>query len=112
MAMITSPNGKPDMLNNLMRGLTPQFTDNISVGFNGLPFDLCLYNSVTNSIYLPANRYRTAQWFVVPSGTSFAQLDDYNDIFDHYTTADPGGCPEQVEYDSTTGHIFTDRSPS
>ncbi|HEY6798209.1 MAG TPA: hypothetical protein VI248_26315 [Kineosporiaceae bacterium] len=108
MAMITSPQGKPDMRDNRMRGLTAQFTDDISVGHNGLPFDLCLYDSQN----IAGSQWATMRDLVVPSGTDFAQLDDYNDIFDHYTTADPGQCPHHVLFDSITGYIYSSRQPS
>lgn len=111
MAMITTPEGKPDMNNNHMNGLTAQFTDSISVGYNGLPFDLCLYDSKSTG-GMTSNRWVTQKEFVVPHGGSFAQLDDYNDVFDHYTTANPGSCPHNVVFDYSTGDIFNGRSPS
>jgi hypothetical protein len=106
MAMITSPNGRPDMADNRMRGLTPQFTDDISVGHNGLPFDLCLYDSRNEA---NPEWWTTGKDLAVPSGSDFAQLDDYNDIFDHYTTADPGKCPHNVMFNYTTGAIYAPR---
>lgn len=111
-AMITSVDGKPDMINNTLRGLTPQFTDNISVGYNGLPFDLCLYDTSQDNLRQDQNRWVTKKVMGLPSGGSFAQLADYNDVFDRYTTANPGGCPQYAEFYYDSGKIISDRSPS
>ncbi len=108
---ITTPDGKPDMADNRMMGVTPQFTDDISVGHNGLPFDLCLYDTHTDrpGIRQPGSSSvsRTTKELVVPSGTDFAQLDDYNDVIDRYTTAPPGQCPHDVVFDNRDGHILS-----
>jgi hypothetical protein len=83
-----------------VHGMTAEFTDNISNGWNLLTYDLCLmdtadYKDKDNKYGIESGvplRYSKFV-FVAKIGKSFSQLGDWNDTFDYYTTARDGDCP-------------------
>jgi len=92
-----------------VHGMTAEFTDDISVGWNFLPYDLCLMDTSESLTGTAPNGdpLRTSTFiFVAKSGKSFAQLADWNDKVDYYTTAQKGKCPRGgVTFDANTQEI-------
>jgi hypothetical protein len=90
----TTPYGK-----GKVHGMTEEFTDNVSVGWNLLPsYDLCLmdttfYEDVEGKYDTDADLRSTSFIMVVKPQKAFAQLEDKNDTIDFYSTAPTGKCP-------------------
>jgi len=118
-ALVITPGSGPDLDDvtdwgrGKVHGVTAEFTDNISNGWNLLPYDLCLMDTRdgSDSTYsqdgTKLNNLRTSSWIMVlRSGKSFSQLADWNDKIDYYTTAQPGKCPRGgVVFSSDTQEI-------
>ena len=94
----STPEGK-----GIVHYMPEQFVDNISNGFNGLPYTLCLIDTmpIRNGDTRPPMS-RTVMP-VSPGGT-FTQMDDHNDVWDAYTTTSKG-CPSTIRFNRSDGHI-------
>jgi hypothetical protein len=114
-----NPNGLPDLEEKtpnglgLVRGMSSRFTDNISVGYNGLPVALCLFSTTEvreegrgNKVAVKDERQSEGVIFPVEPEEGFAQLGEYNDTFDWYTTAKPGGCPSYIRFKPSNGYVL------
>jgi hypothetical protein len=97
-ALIITPGSGPDLDDpasyglGRVHGVTAEFTDNISNGWNNLPYDLCLMDTTDYDGYEVSAR-TSSFILVVKPGKSFTQLADWNDKIDYYTTAQKGQCP-------------------
>jgi hypothetical protein len=102
-ALVITPGNDPDLDQETpyglgkVHGMGEEFTDNISVGWNNLPYDLCLMDTrdeQSDSKVGADISLRTSDFvLVVRSGKAFAQLENWNDKIDYYTTAQSGKCP-------------------
>jgi hypothetical protein len=102
-ALVITPGTGPDLDQETpdglgkVHGMGAEFTDNISVGWNNLPYDLCLMDTrdeQSDSKVGADISLRTSDFvLVVRSGKAFAQLENWNDKIDYYTTAQSGKCP-------------------
>jgi hypothetical protein len=77
-----------------VHGMGAEFTDNISVGWNNLPVELCLLDTEE---YANGDKFGTSATLrrakaitVIPPWSQFPSLGEQNDRIDYYTT---GQCP-------------------
>jgi hypothetical protein len=99
-ALVITPGSGPDISDTTpygkgkVHGLTEEFTDNISNGWNHLSYDLCLMDTALYDDESFDYKLRTSTFImVVKPKMSFTQLDDWNDKIDYYSTAPTGKCP-------------------
>lgn len=113
-ALVVTPGSGPDLDQptpydlGAVHGMTAEFTDNISVGVNNLPTELCLLDTTESGdgekFGTKAPLRRTNHIIVVPPWSPFSRLGDQNDSIDYYTT---GQCPRgNIIFRSDTGAIL------
>jgi hypothetical protein len=99
-ALVITPGTGPDLDQETpdglgkVHGMGAEFTDNISVGWNNLPTELCLLDTEEyeggEKFGTKAPLRHTTRIIVVPPWSDFSYLGESNDTADYYTT---GGCP-------------------
>jgi hypothetical protein len=109
--VITSGNG-PDLDEptkydqGKVRGVGAEFTDDISVGWNFLPYQLCLMDTTEyygyNDFGTKAPLRTASKIITVQPGESFSRLGEWNDTIDYYTT---GSCPSNLIFRADTQEI-------
>jgi hypothetical protein len=99
-ALVITPGNDPDLDQETpdglgkVHGMGAEFTDNISVGWNNLPTELCLLDTEEyedgEKFGTKAPLRHTTRIIVVPPWSDFSYLGESNDTADYYAT---GGCP-------------------
>jgi hypothetical protein len=103
-ALVITPGSGPDISDTTsygkgkVHGVTAEFTDNVSVGWNFLSYDLCLldsavYDDLEGKYNTDADLRSSSFIMVVKPGKAFSQLAEWNDKTDYYSTAPSGKCP-------------------
>ena len=115
--VVTAGNG-PDLSDptrydlGKVHGMGWEFTDDVTTGWNLLPYSLCLldtepYDDSTGQFGTKAPLRHATRVLAVAAGHDFHDLGDLNDSFDYYTTGDY--CPSNVIFRADTQDIV-DRS--
>jgi hypothetical protein len=105
-ALVITEGNRPDLEDvttydqGKVHGMTEEFTDDVSVVWNFLPYDLCLID--TERFWDNNKKYGLADTvmvrharniFVIPQNGDFSgDLSKFDDQVDYYTTAWPGQC--------------------